>query len=177
MLAAEASGQAASTSGRDYLAYFMHRHLDFRLAETDALLELAGHAASPARWRLPHGGLAYSPFWYLSLPSDAVARQIVGRSILLKVRPAFWLFVVAVAADGPISHTWPVMSCHACRESAQLCSMMGCVHAKGVLELWGEGETAEELQAAIEACPDDRKAPWLTAERSMKVHPVHASPA
>jgi hypothetical protein len=105
----EASGQAASTSGREYLAYFMHRHLDFRLAETDALIELAGHAASPARWRLPHGGLAYSPFWYLRLPSDAVARQVVGRSILLKVRPLHCgCSQPAILTHALSSHTCPV---------------------------------------------------------------------
>ena len=97
MSPAEASGQHCSTSGREFLAYFMHRHLDFRLAETDALLELAGHKAAPGRWRLPHGGLAYSPFWYLTLPSDEVARQIVARSILLKVG------VAAVLAAGDIA--------------------------------------------------------------------------
>ena len=113
---AVASGQAASTSGREYLAFFMHRHLDFRLAETDALIELAGHAASPARWRLPHGGLAYSPFWYLRLPSDAVARQVVGRSILLKVRACFGPATVAVAAASPVlAHGLSRLAMHAGR--------------------------------------------------------------
>ena len=56
----------------------------------------------------------------------------------------------------------------------------GPTHARdhalqGVVELWGEGETLEELQAAIEAFPQERKAPWLGAGCSMKVAKVACS--
>ena len=37
------------------------------------------------------------------------------------------------------------------------------------MEVWGEGETAEELQQAVESFPRERMAPWLTADRSLKV--------
>ena len=81
------SGQECSTSGREYLAYFMHRHLDFRLAEVDSLMEALGVPSAPGRWRQPYGGQQYSPFWYLTLPSDEVARQLTQKSILLKACP------------------------------------------------------------------------------------------
>lgn len=40
---------------------------------------------------------------------------------------------------------------------------------QGFLELWGEGETWEELEAAVSSFPEKRKQQWLTAGRSMKV--------
>ena len=89
---AEVSGQECSTSGREYLAYFMHRHLDFRLAEVDSLMEGLGLSQAPSRWRQPYGGQQYSPFWYLKLPSDEVARQLTRKSILLKASLQHSLF-------------------------------------------------------------------------------------
>lgn len=80
--------EECSTSGREYLAYFLHRHLDFRLPEIDSLLELAGQGKlMQSRWRQPYGKHFYSPFWYLQLPSEAVAQEVAARSILLKVCP------------------------------------------------------------------------------------------
>ncbi|CAI5490509.1 unnamed protein product [Closterium sp. Naga37s-1] len=147
-----------------YLAYFMHRHLDFRLDELQSLAVLAGvqppaqHAAprhddvelrppassdssegerggekgnegervveevrgdegseetrrgeegsavtavergededeisgggesewEPVRWRKPRGDHMDSPFFYVDLPSDDVARQMASRSLLIK---------------------------------------------------------------------------------------------
>ncbi len=40
---------------------------------------------------------------------------------------------------------------------------------QGFLELWGEGETWEELEASIAAFPDELKQPWLQSNLSMKV--------
>ncbi len=79
-----ASSEGASTSGREYLAYFLHRHLDFRLPELESLIEYEDKNASFS-WRKPFGGCIYSPFWYLTLPSDGFARQLCSRSMLLKV--------------------------------------------------------------------------------------------
>ncbi|CAL8463394.1 g2928 [Coccomyxa elongata] len=116
--------EECSTSGREYLAYFLHRHLDFRLPEIDSLIELAGQGKlTQSRWRQPYGKHFYSPFWYLQLPSDAVAQEVAARSILLK----------------------------------------------GFLDLWGEGETWEELEASIRAFPEELKQPWLQPHLSMKV--------
>lgn len=80
------STEGASTSGREYLAYFLHRHLDFRLPEIESLV---GYEDSDAcfSWRKPFGDCIYSPFWYLTLPSDGFARQLCSRSMLLKVLP------------------------------------------------------------------------------------------
>ena len=78
-------GQEASTSGREYLAYFLHRHLDFRLPELESLLDYEDKSISYS-WRKPFGGLIYSPFWYLRLLSDDVARKLCDRVLLLKVR-------------------------------------------------------------------------------------------
>ena len=99
---AEISGQECSTSGREYLAYFMHRHLDFRLAEVDSLMEGLGLPSVPSRWREPYGGQQYSPFWYLTVPSDEVARQLMQKSILLKASLQELLCVLRV----PLNPAW-----------------------------------------------------------------------
>ena len=150
------SGQECSTSGREYLAYFMHRHLDFRLAEVDALMEGLGMPPTPSRWRQPYGGQQYSPFWYLTLPSDEAARRLTHRSILLKAFPIS-VAIALLASYGCV----PVQSIP--RASAR----PAC--AQGLMEVWGEGDTVEELQEAIESFPPERMAPWLTADRSLKV--------
>lgn len=40
---------------------------------------------------------------------------------------------------------------------------------QGFLELWGEGETWEELEASINAFSEEVKQPWLQPNLSMKV--------
>ena len=40
---------------------------------------------------------------------------------------------------------------------------------KGVYELWGEGNTHEELEEAIKLYPDDRKLSYLTSESTFKI--------
>lgn len=37
------------------------------------------------------------------------------------------------------------------------------------MEVWGEGETWEELRAAIDAYPEERKAPWLDEGKAFKI--------
>ena len=104
-----------------YLCYFMHRHLDFRVAEFTALAELAG--CGDTLPRKPHGDAEHSPLWHVWLPSDAHAEEIMRRSIL----------------------------------------------TKALIELWGEGEDVAALKSAIDAYPDERKAPFLAADRTFKV--------
>ena len=36
----------------------------------------------------PYGGSYLSPFWYAWLPSEACAKDVASRSLLLKVQPA-----------------------------------------------------------------------------------------
>eukprot|EP00879_Flechtneria_rotunda_P020053 GHRR01021085.1.p1 GENE.GHRR01021085.1~~GHRR01021085.1.p1 ORF type:complete len:127 (+),score=30.37 GHRR01021085.1:708-1088(+) len=83
-----------STSGRPfqdsstrtttrYLCYFLHRLLDFRIPELKALAGMSG--VDDLQWEAPVGGNEVSPFWYVHLPSEAVARQIVNRAVLIRV--------------------------------------------------------------------------------------------
>ena len=72
------------TSGmRQYLCYFVHRLLDYRTPEIEALAAMSGVALDLIP---PVVEPDVSPFYYCRLPSDEVARQIAERSILLKVR-------------------------------------------------------------------------------------------
>eukprot|EP00891_Asterochloris_glomerata_P003993 jgi/Astpho2/3993/e_gw1.00063.101.1_t len=64
------------------MCYFLHRWIDFRKAEVEACASMAG-VHSPV-WRAPFGSQPLSPFWYLWLPSDAVAEQIADRALLIK---------------------------------------------------------------------------------------------
>ena len=66
------------------MCYFLHRWIDFRKAEIEACASMAG-VHTPV-WRAPFGLQPLSPFWYLRLPSDAVAAQIADRALLIKVK-------------------------------------------------------------------------------------------
>ena len=68
--------------------YFLHRHLDFRRAEVQALADLAGSGAEHAS--APHGDVEHSPLWHVWLPSDAAAREICERSVLVKAFVELW---------------------------------------------------------------------------------------
>lgn len=105
-----------------YLCYFLHRHLDFRAAEFESLAQLAGVGAE-VKWRKPHGDVEHSPFWYVWLPSEEKAREIMSR----------------------------------------------CILTKALIEVWGEGETNDELNAAIAAFPDERKLPYCAEGTTFKV--------
>lgn len=89
-----------STSGRDhleqcyaatsntgtstrYLCYFLHRLLNFRVPELTALADMFG--VKDVRWEPPHCGNEVSPFWYVHLPSERAAHQIVNRAVLIRV--------------------------------------------------------------------------------------------
>ncbi|GLC40262.1 hypothetical protein PLESTB_001633100 [Pleodorina starrii] len=114
---------APSTSGKEYLNYFVHRLLEFRRPEIESLAKTVGCKDEEVQWRAPAGDVELSPFWYLTLPSEEAAIQISKRMILTKM----------------------------------------------MVEVWGEGETWEELRAAIEAYPEALKAPWLAPEHTFRV--------
>jgi tRNA G10 N-methylase Trm11 len=40
---------------------------------------------------------------------------------------------------------------------------------KGIYDLWGEGDTFEEMRDAAVACPADKKTPYFAPELSFKV--------
>jgi hypothetical protein len=78
----EASTSSATT--KRYLCYFLHRLLDFRVPELVALADMYGvpdvRCEAPAG---PNGDVC--PFWYVHLPNDQVAAQIVARAVLTRV--------------------------------------------------------------------------------------------
>lgn len=69
--------------------YFMHRHLDFRKQELQALADLHG-VGDTVQWRSPFGDIEHSPLHYVWLPNDEVASKIVERSILTKALIEVW---------------------------------------------------------------------------------------
>lgn len=89
------SGESHVSSER-YLCYFLHRHLDFRLSEVESVAAMYG--CSSLKWHEPFGGGKYSPFWYVDLPSQEIARQIAARSLLVKVHYPGWLILSTLCA-------------------------------------------------------------------------------
>ena len=69
------------------LCYFMHRLLDFRHTEIQSLASLTeGGDLHQVTFEAPFGGSYLSPFWYARLTSEACARKVAARSMLLKVK-------------------------------------------------------------------------------------------
>ncbi|GIL78953.1 hypothetical protein Vretimale_203 [Volvox reticuliferus] len=114
---------APSTSGKEYLTYFVHRLLEFRRPELESIAQTAGCKDEQLQWRAPAGDVDHSPFWYLTLPSEDAAVQISKRMILTKM----------------------------------------------LVEVWAEGENWDELRAAFEAFPGDRKSAWLRPDLTFRV--------
>ncbi|GMH33774.1 hypothetical protein BSKO_01608 [Bryopsis sp. KO-2023] len=106
----------------EYLCYFLHRWLDFRIPDVESAAELAG-CGSELAWSLPYGGNYQSPFWYVHLPSAEAAEQVAKRTLM----------------------------------------------ARGFFEVWGEGETWEELEESISSFPEDRKEPFLREHVTYKI--------
>ncbi|CAH9074685.1 unnamed protein product [Cuscuta epithymum] len=76
-----------------YLCVFYHRLLDFRKPEVESLAELFGAFNSQPRnieWRLPEHYHPDSPFHFVSLPSEEIARNVANRSILVKGMYELW---------------------------------------------------------------------------------------
>ncbi|GAB2277678.1 hypothetical protein Dimus_012383 [Dionaea muscipula] len=86
-----------------YLCVFYHRLLDYRKPEVEALAHLFGvfsddeelHCwSSPEfgslRWKLPEHHHPDSPFHFVDLPSEDIARNIANRSILVKGMYEVW---------------------------------------------------------------------------------------
>ncbi|OQR90936.1 tRNA guanosine-2'-O-methyltransferase [Thraustotheca clavata] len=70
-----------------YLIYFIHRYLDFRHPELDAVLELNGIVDVSTCYELPETApknTTHSPFLIVNLASDAVAQQLAARCVLIK---------------------------------------------------------------------------------------------
>lgn len=77
-----------------FLCYFMHRLLDFRQPEVEALADMAGCCLEADTgnfgFERPFGGSQLSPFWYLRLPDETFAVSILQRSLLVKVQAPAW---------------------------------------------------------------------------------------
>ncbi|XP_078172466.1 tRNA modification 11 protein [Carex rostrata] len=79
-----------------YLCVFFHRLLDYRRPEVESLAELFGReeangGSSPlVEWMLPEKHHMDSPFHFVSLPSEDIARKIASRSLLVKGIYELW---------------------------------------------------------------------------------------
>ncbi|KAH6787635.1 tRNA modification 11 protein [Perilla frutescens var. hirtella] len=75
-----------------YLCVFYHRLLEYRKAEFESLAGLfdGRSGATPLEWRLPEDHHADSPFHFVNLPSEDLARNIANRSILVKGIYELW---------------------------------------------------------------------------------------
>uniref|UniRef100_A0A1D2A5X4 tRNA (guanine(10)-N(2))-methyltransferase n=1 Tax=Auxenochlorella protothecoides TaxID=3075 RepID=A0A1D2A5X4_AUXPR len=111
-----------------YLVYFVHRHLEYRLAEVEAQAAATGIADLPGGltenliWERPHGEILDSPFWYLHLPGDGAVQKLAQQIMLSKV----------------------------------------------FLEIWGEGDSWEEMCDSITSYPAHLKAPYATEDQSFR---------
>ncbi|KAJ4835828.1 hypothetical protein Tsubulata_033033 [Turnera subulata] len=72
-----------------YLCVFFHRLLDYRKPEVESLAQLFGVEES-IEWKLPIHHHPDSPFHFVNLPSEDVARSIANRSILVKGMYELW---------------------------------------------------------------------------------------
>lgn len=79
-----------------YLCYFLHRLLDYRLPEVEALAKLFlkedPTASYEVRWKIPQHHHPDSPFYFVDLPSEDIARSIASRSFLVKGIFEVWGF-------------------------------------------------------------------------------------
>ncbi|XP_065850098.1 uncharacterized protein [Euphorbia lathyris] len=72
-----------------YLCVFFHRLLDYRKPEVEALAQLFGVSDS-LEWKLPLYHHPDSPFHFVNLPNEDLARNIANRSILVKGIYELW---------------------------------------------------------------------------------------
>mmetsp|Transcript_40151 Transcript_40151/g.89077 ORF Transcript_40151/g.89077 Transcript_40151/m.89077 type:complete len:494 (+) Transcript_40151:82-1563(+) len=70
--------------GTWYLCHFVLRFLNFRLPDVESVAEMFGCSIDQLCWRRPYGNDPLSPFWYLKLPSEEVARKVADRSMLTR---------------------------------------------------------------------------------------------
>lgn len=79
-----------------YLCVFFHRLLDYRRPEVEALAELFGAFeqdgtdSKSLEWKLPELHHPDSPFHFVNLPSEDIARNVANRSILVKGMYELW---------------------------------------------------------------------------------------
>lgn len=123
-----------------YLCVFYHRLLDYRKAEVESLAELfrenGDHKGEKLEWKLPLHHHPDSPFHFVNLSSDDLARNIANRSQPFRFVFGFCLNLLQFLS---FSFVW----------------FGFCVGilVKGMYELWGEGSDYEELEESIRNYP------------------------
>ena len=70
-----------------YLVMFLHRHVEFRLPELEAVAELVLGRGVLVVEPPSSSAHPWSPFRHVWLPSDDAARAIAARALLVKARP------------------------------------------------------------------------------------------
>ncbi|OQR83483.1 tRNA guanosine-2'-O-methyltransferase [Achlya hypogyna] len=73
---------------KEYLVFFVHRHLDFRFPELDALLTM--QSLSPTECYSREANPLSSPLVHIKLPSEAHAKFLSQRGILVKGVYEIW---------------------------------------------------------------------------------------
>lgn len=149
---------------------FFHRLLDYRKAEVESLAQLFlddndNDKWSSLEWRLPLHHHPDSPFHYVNLPSEDVARNIANRSTHhppLNYVFVFLCFCFCATIFNMLFLTitpfylvgvWWIVG----------------ILVKGIYEIWGEGSSYEELEESIRSYPDERKLPYLEPGTTFKI--------
>ncbi|KAL4439704.1 hypothetical protein ABPG75_002705 [Micractinium tetrahymenae] len=133
-----AAGCPATAGRRRYLCYFLHRHLEFRLPDAQSAAEVALEGGHAARL-------------------DTGCRGGGGGGAAVVWEKPF--------GNRPESPFWYA---HVHSKDAAKAIAARSLLTKVVLEVWGEGETLEGLQAAVAAHPEAERAKWGGAEQSFK---------
>lgn len=112
---ARSNGQASTSGASDqptYLLVFPHRLLDFRIPELESVAELAGCKPGELKLLEPFGGEPLAPYWYMTVPSEDIAKKIAARAVLLKVGQLLHLQGAVSLHTAQLiayvhTHTWP----------------------------------------------------------------------
>jgi hypothetical protein len=169
-----------------YLCYFLHRLLDYRLPEVEALAKLYGFSEGEKpgqglQWKQAPAHHPDSPFYYVFLPNEEVAHKIASRS--MSSSPPFlsskavhgngspnvcliWFLCISLSLSLSLSLTHTHTHTHTFDSSHF--SAAGLL-LKGMYEVWGEGNSKEELIEAVSSYPEERKAPYLAKDHTFKI--------
>lgn len=63
-----------------FLCYFIHRYLEYRIPEVESLCQLFGYNGDLKWENAPGTQTMDSPFFFIDLPSERIAREILSRS-------------------------------------------------------------------------------------------------
>uniref|UniRef100_A0A7S3VQJ9 tRNA (guanine(10)-N(2))-methyltransferase n=1 Tax=Dunaliella tertiolecta TaxID=3047 RepID=A0A7S3VQJ9_DUNTE len=87
----EVCGLEPPRGGKWYACHLSHKYLEFRQPELESVAATKGCNVQDVLWRLPPStDPMMMPIWYVSLPSDDIARQVVSRTMLTKGLYELW---------------------------------------------------------------------------------------